>query len=252
MGSTGILGTSTNLGRTIFVVLVAASLAGCGTGEKGPQGEQGPQGEMGKQGDVGPTGPTGPTGAQGDIGPMGPMGPQGDPGIQGPVGPQGDPGAAGPQGNPGPMGVQGPKGDPGPDGSVLYKRVNVSATIQPTGTTNLGSISFTVPATATAGKLAVITGRGHCTITGDANGGGSEYRVGVENAGLFDLGIIYTQTLAPGKYDVVNWTTQTTLATTPGTMQTVNFVATRVSGTPTTGESCGGTLEVMIVDNTKL
>jgi hypothetical protein len=133
----------------------------------------------------------------------------------------------------------------------LYRRVNVSASLNAAGTTSLGSISFTAPVTAT-GKLAVLTGRGHCTITGDTGGGANEVRVGVENAPLFDLGVIYTQTLAPGKFDKVNWTSQTTLATTPGVTQTVNFMATRISGTPSTGESCGGTLEVMIVDNTKL
>lgn len=181
-------------------------------------------------------------GPEGPMGPMGPMGPQGD------VGPMGAQGAAGPAGM---AGAQGAKGDPGADGAVLYKRVSIGATVQPTGTTNLGGIAFTVPATAT-GKVAVISGRGHCTITGDAAGGESEYYVGVQNAGLFDLGVIYQPNLPPTKYQVVNWTSQTTIATTPGVMQTVNFVATRVSGTPTTGESCGGTLEVMIVDDTKL
>jgi len=247
MESTGIIGT-TNLGRTIFVVLTAASLAGCGKGEQGTQGPQGPKGDPGLQGDVGPTGPTGPTGPQGDIGPIGP---QGDPGMAGPMGPQGDPGMAGPQGAAGPTGAQGPKGDPGADGTTLYKTVSIGATVQPTGTTTLGSISFTVPANVT-GKVAVIKGRGHCTITGDANGGQNEYLVGVENAPLFELGVIYTQTLAPTRYEAVNWTSHTVIATTPGVMQTVNFTATRVSGTPSTGESCGGTLEVMIVDNTKL
>lgn len=251
MEALGIFKASTNASQFAFAALVIASLAGCG-GEEAQPGPQGPAGEKGAQGDVGPTGPTGPTGPKGD------MGLQGDPGPAGPMGAQGDPGAAGPQGDPGPagpagpMGAQGAQGIPGPDGSVLYRRVNVGTTIQPTGTTNLGSISFTVPATATAGKLAVITGRGHCTISAEANGGTSEYRVGVENAPLFDLGIIFTQSLPAGKTDKQMWTSSTTLATTPGTMQTVNFVATRVSGTPSTGESCGGTLEVMIVDNTKL
>lgn len=246
-----ILRTSMALARlTIATALMtsALALAACGGGERGPEGPQGPQGapgpqgEMGLQGDVGPTGPTGP---QGDPGPAGPEGPQGVPGDTGPAGPQGL------QGDPGPAGAQGPKGDPGVDGRVLYKRVNVSGTLAATGTTNLGGISFTAPANV-AGTLAVISGRGYCTLTGDANGGANEVRVGVENAPLFDLGHVYSQTLPAGKFDVKPWTTQSTVPVTPGVTQTVNFVATRISGTPTSGESCGGTLQVMIVDNTKL
>jgi len=232
------------------LLMSALGTSACG-GEQGSQGPEGKQGAPGPQGDKGEQGEQG---IQGEIGPIGMQGIQGDPGPTGAQGIQGDPGptgAQGIQGDPGPTGAQGLKGDPGADGSVLFKRVSISGSLNATGATSLGSISFTVPVNAT-GKLAVITGRGYCTITGDANGGASEVRVGAENSTLFEQGMVFAQTLAPGKYNVVNWTTQSTVATTPGVMQTVNFMATRIMGTPTTGESCGGTLQVMIVDNTKL
>lgn len=45
-----------------LVVLVLASLVGCGPAEPGPPGPEGPQGETGATGPEGPAGPTGTTG----------------------------------------------------------------------------------------------------------------------------------------------------------------------------------------------
>lgn len=102
---------------------------------------------------AGPIGPTGPTG------PAGPTGPQGPAGATGATGPEGPQGAQGPAGPTGATGATGPTGPTGPAGSALIADVAPTATVTSrTDTTPQDSTLYTVPASPSGSKRALITG----------------------------------------------------------------------------------------------
>lgn len=164
-------------------------------GNAGAAGSNGSPGPTGPTGPIGPgggaTGPTGPTGPQG-TGATGPTGPGGAAGATGPTGPTGPAGADGADGQNGDPGTVPADGYPGrllvvqsgasyPDYPSLYKEFLGSATppssgllsgdlwtqaggsstctihagISSTDTTLAQSHTFTMPATATSGRLVV-------------------------------------------------------------------------------------------------
>ena len=159
----------------------------------GATGVAGPTGPIGVAGPVGATGPTGLTGPAGAVGPAGPVGAVGPTGLTGPAGPAGSAGGVGPAG---PIGATGPTGPTAPVGCSLANYVLKSNGSAATCSqifddgTNVGIGTATAPY-----KLTVETGSNKQTCIGAV--GGTEWGVGMLDAGVLKSTMFYTQLASP-------------------------------------------------------
>jgi Collagen triple helix repeat (20 copies) len=160
----------------------------------GPAGPQGPQGIQGPAGADGSDGAAGATGPKGDTGNPGPKGDTGATGVAGAKGDKGDPGNDGAPGAAGATGAQGLKGDPGIQG--IQGIQGVKGDKGDTGNTGAQGI----PGTA-----------------GAAGAQGPQGIQGPTGGPLPSLNCLRdtNQSVNPGGYRAVIWTTATALGPAP-------------------------------------
>lgn len=183
-------------------------------------------------------------------------GSQGATGVAGLQGPEGPAGPAGDKGDTGDTGANGTMGTQGPAGPTLFKRDIFNGTAVPNtvgATTSLKTITFTPPTSGTA----IVSGRGHCTMTAPPAGTDNliDIHPAANLAGAFGAGTEYEWgramvpdgSMATGNY-LPMWSTETAIAVTAGTQYTMELVAKRQQDT--SAATCSGTFFVQVFTST--
>jgi hypothetical protein len=200
------------------------------------------------------TGRDGSTGATGLTGPEGPVGPMGE---------KGDTGDTGAMGNMGNMGTMGTMGAQGPAGPTLFKRVTfrnmpASTTIDGTQTLLPATVTFTAPANGTA----VISARGHCSMTANAMednlveiepqitmpAGSATTPFAANSEAQWGRAMVPENSAGVGSY-IPMWSSEITVAVAAATQYTVDLLSIRHGG-DTTAAPCTGSLFIQVYTST--